>query len=344
MLFSFLVPIYNTEKYLTKCVDSLLAQKGADFEILLLDDGSPDGSGQICDRYAEEYPHIIRVIHKANEGLLLTRRRGFREARGDWLICVDSDDYVAPDLLERVVRAINETGADMVMYNFEYFYKNGTRTPSRLNIEDGAIFEGPGKQRIYEQRLLTVDVNMMWMRAIKREILDIGADYSTCGIRNMCEDAVQVLPLYTNAQKIAYLDAPLYYYRKGDDSITARVTLAHWQAIHRAFVLEQPYVERWQVLETVSRKRYTRQMENICNCVRWLYASQDMAVIPERIAAMKEESMFRVCLAHYSRSYASSRYSAMSMPIIARALDRERFAFLKNYFRLEAWLRRRKGR
>lgn len=341
MLFSFLVPVYNTEKYLEQCVASLLAQKGADFEILLLDDGSADACAALCDRYAREYPEKIRVIHKKNEGLLMTRRRGFREARGDWFICVDSDDCVAPGLLEQVVDAIGETDADMVMYNFEYFSDQGLRTPSRLKLEDGAVFEGSSKQRIYEKRLLSVDVNMMWMRAIRRDILDFDTDYLNCGIRNMCEDAVQVLPLYTNARKIVYLDKPLYYYRKSDSSITSRVTLAHWQAIHRAFVLEQPYAEAWQVSEDVQRRRYTKQMENICNCVRWLYANEPAETRPDLLRAVKEESMFRQCLEHYHTKYASSRYSALCMPIIAAAVEKEQFRFLEHYFRLENWLRRK---
>ena len=123
VLFSFLVPVYNTENYLERCLDSLLAQKGAEYEIMLLDDGSTDSSGTICDRYAQEYPHIVRVIHKENEGSFFTRRRGFAEARGDWFICVDSDDYISPELLVTVVKSIEATGADMVMYNFEYLIK-----------------------------------------------------------------------------------------------------------------------------------------------------------------------------------------------------------------------------
>lgn len=78
LLFSFIVPVYNTSKYLNECIESLLCQKGADYEIVLIDDGSTDGSGEICDSYAKKYPDTVRAIHKENEGLLLTRRRGFK--------------------------------------------------------------------------------------------------------------------------------------------------------------------------------------------------------------------------------------------------------------------------
>lgn len=340
MFVSFLVPVYNTEKYLDQCMASLLVQKGCPYEILLLDDGSAAPCAEICDKYASEYTDRVRVVHKKNEGLLMTRRRGFAEARGDWFVCVDSDDYISPNLLEVVVQTINETHADMVMYNFEYFDKKGIHTPSRLKLNSG-VFEGEYKQLIYERRLLSVDVNMMWMRAIKRDILDYDTDYSNCGIRNMCEDAVQVLPLYTRAMKIAWVNVPLYYYRKGDESITSQISPAHWQAIHRSFVLEQPYVKLWRVSDVVQNKRYTKQMENICNHVRWLYRNCDEVYFPEMVRQVKEEAMFQECLEHYQIQYASSRYSAISMPVIAAAVNRNCIVFLKLFLKLERWLRGR---
>ena len=91
MLFSVCIPVYNTSKYLDECLASVLCQTEKDYEIVLVDDGSTDGSGALCDRYAARYPHI-RVIHKENEGLMMTRRRGFQEALGDYFICLDSDD------------------------------------------------------------------------------------------------------------------------------------------------------------------------------------------------------------------------------------------------------------
>lgn len=340
VLFSFLVPVYNTEEYLETCVNSLLAQKGCPYEVILLDDGSTDSSGAICDRYAAQYPDRIRVIHKANEGLLMTRRRGFTEARGDWFICVDSDDYVAPELLEAVISAIESNdGCDMVMYNYQYVDDAGVLSPSRLQIPDGTVFAGEAKQKLFEARLTGTAINNMWLRAIHRSIVDITGDYSSLGIRNMCEDAVQVLPLYTNTQKTVFLDRPLYYYRKADGSITSRTTLAHWQAIHRSFVLEEPYAQRWQVAASVQNKRYTKQLENFCNCIRWLYR-QEEADIPAIVRKMKEESLFQLCMEHYEKKYASSRYSAFCVPIIAAAADRERFGFLAFWFRLEKWLRR----
>jgi len=332
MLISFLLPVYNVEKYLEKCVDSLLCQKGCPYEIILLDYGSTDSSGKICDRYAEEYPDIIRVIHKENEGLLLTRRRGFAEAQGDWFICVDSDDYVAPNLLETVTGVIEKTQPDMVMYNFEYVNEAGVHTPSRLKLTDGAVFEGESKETIYEKRLLSVDVNMMWMRAIKRRILDFDTDYSGLGIHNMCEDALQILPLYTNAQKIVYVDTPLYCYRKGADSITGKTTIDNWRSSQALFLHTQKYLKIWNVSEETEQRFYTQHLEYLSNYVRWLFSAEEAALpapLPEMIAELKKEPGFVVSCQRYCRKYAGSRYLSILVSVLVPMVQRERLVGIR---------------
>lgn len=111
MIFSIIVPIYNVEKYLRCCVDSVLAENFADYEMILVDDGSPDGCGKICDEYAGKYPHI-KVIHKENGGLSDARNAGIRAAKGDYLIFLDSDDYWAD-----TNRSKNAGGVFSLIYN-----------------------------------------------------------------------------------------------------------------------------------------------------------------------------------------------------------------------------------
>lgn len=98
--FSIIIPVYRVEEYLEKCVDSILAQTCQDFELLLIDDGSPDGSGAICDRYAASHPNQVRALHQPNGGAGAARNRGIELAQGDYLLFVDGDDWLAPNLLE----------------------------------------------------------------------------------------------------------------------------------------------------------------------------------------------------------------------------------------------------
>lgn len=343
MLVSFLVPVYNVEKYLENCIESLLRQTGCPFEIVLVDDGSTDASGSICDNYGEAYPDIIHVIHKDNEGLLLTRRKAFREAKGDWFICVDSDDYVAPDLLCQVITAIKKHDCDMVMYNYSYVDDQGNLSPSRLKLKDEMVYTERNKLEIYAARLLTTDINNMCFRAIRRDILDMDTDYSGCGIRNMCEDAIQVLPLYTNAYKIVFLDQPLYYYRKAQGSITSKTSLENWKAINKSFAITERYLDIWAIPRELRERFYTMQAEVICNCARWIFHnSSEMRnySYEEALRRLKEDSLFSVCKDNFHKEYCSTKYLKISVPVILRYMDRLEIKKLKRFFLLEDKLRR----
>ena len=105
MIFSVVIPVYNVKDYLPKCIDSVLAQDFEDYEVILIDDGSTDGeSGAICDRYAAAHPERIRAIHKPNGGVGEARNVGIEAAQGEYLIFIDSDDYIAPRHVPRSCR------------------------------------------------------------------------------------------------------------------------------------------------------------------------------------------------------------------------------------------------
>lgn len=345
MFFSFLIPVYNTSKYLGKCMDSLLCQEGADYEILLIDDGSTDNSGEMCDSYAEKNPDIVRVIHKENEGLLLTRRRGFKEAKGDWFINVDSDDYISPDLLKSVVSAIERYQPDMVMYNYQYFTNADEITPSKLNIPNETVFNRDNKELVYTCRLLSNDINSMCMKALRRDIIDIDADYSNCGIRNMCEDAYQVLPLFTNANKIVYLSKPLYNYRKGQVSITATRSFDDWMASKICFLQTERYLDIWNIPRNIRQIFYTHYTELLSNFLRWLF-SQDENSLPhsyeEIIKSICFNPSFTRCLEQYDKSCSSTRYMKFSVPVIMKYVQNENVKGLKKIFAIEKIIRSRR--
>lgn len=112
------VPIYNKEQYLPRCMDALLAQTCQDFEVLLIDDGSTDGSAALCDRYAAAYPERVRVIHKSNGGLSSARNAGIEEARGEWITFPDPDDWVEPEYVQTFLELLEAHGTDLVCTGF----------------------------------------------------------------------------------------------------------------------------------------------------------------------------------------------------------------------------------
>ena len=124
-LVSIIVPVYKVEKYLKQCINSLVLQTYKNMEILLVDDGSPDSCGAICDEYAEKDSRI-RAIHQANQGQAAARNHAARMAKGEYIVFVDSDDFVEPDCLEYLLALQKKYGTDMAIGGFGYFYEGGT--------------------------------------------------------------------------------------------------------------------------------------------------------------------------------------------------------------------------
>jgi glycosyltransferase involved in cell wall biosynthesis len=114
---SVIIPVYNVENYVKKCIDSVLVQRGVIFEIILVDDGSTDGSPQICDEYAQKYDNIT-VIHKENKGLGLARNSGLDIAKGEYIFFIDSDDWIAEDTLNNVFKLAKCNNADIVVFDY----------------------------------------------------------------------------------------------------------------------------------------------------------------------------------------------------------------------------------
>ncbi len=223
MKFSILVPVYNVEKYLEQCVDSLLNQTyTGKYEIILVDDGSTDSSGRICDRYSESHPDKIKVIHKENGGLVSARQAGIAVARGEYSLFVDSDDFVENNLLETVNnRSERNSAPDMMIYSFRY-YSNGKTTERKATISsDETVYEGENKNKVYESLIETSYITALWIKAVKTDIIKADpTDYSLYYSKNMAEDWFRSIHLLTSAKRIVYINAPLYNYRTNEESIS----------------------------------------------------------------------------------------------------------------------------
>lgn len=272
MQFSILIPVYNVEKYLSMCIDSVLAQNYSDYEIILLDDGATDQSGSICDTYAKRYPEKIRVIHKANEGLLMTRRRGLREAKGNYFVFVDSDDLVEPNLLETLDRSFRKYRADMVIYRFYRFLDGSDERTifADFPYSDGKVFEGEGKNALYERFILHHTFSNLWLKAVNRDCVDIDADYSQYNVRR-CEDVVQSFPLFDKAKRIVCVDVPLYHYRKFAASMTGTTRSADCSDYLATSKRTFEYIERWKLSKEIYHQYTAWQLTFYFNYLRNLY-------------------------------------------------------------------------
>ena len=217
-MISIIVPIYNVEKYLNRCVDSILAQTFTDFELILVDDGSPDNCGKICDEYAEKDSRIY-VIHKENGGLSDARNAGLDIAKGEYVYFVDSDDYVEPDLLEKIIPYMQE-GCQLVPFEFLAEYDDGSVRLFNYSAA-GSYYSFKSD----EDRLgFIINVFMKygigfeaWNRVFDRSIIEKYNLRFEDGTRILAEDMYFSLCYLAHIEKIYVLkDCPYHYcLRKG---------------------------------------------------------------------------------------------------------------------------------
>ncbi len=212
MKLSIIVPVYNVADYLPKCMSSLLTQDLEDCEILLIDDGSTDGrSGALCDEYARKSPSLVRVIHQENGGLGAARNTGLTHARGEYLLFVDSDDYLADGTLRTLAPAMDQ-GMDVVIFRFLY-ERDGAVIPA---AQDELPFGRSVRLAELPSLLLAPPnaCNKLWRRSLFTEnhiCFPVGLWY---------EDMATTAKLLARAEKILPIRDALYYYVLRDGSIT----------------------------------------------------------------------------------------------------------------------------
>ncbi len=218
MMFSVIIPIYKVEQYLCQCVDSVLAQSYEDYELILVDDGSPDNSGKICDEYQSKYPRV-KVIHKPNGGLSDARNFGTSAAEGDYIVYIDSDDYVSDiNFLDDLKNQIEEKKSDLILYKFQKF------TDGEESLQPcGFSMRGIDSMCDSDEILLSLVqadayYGSAWIKAIKRTVLidnDIDFEKGLLG-----EDMEWSCNLLTKAETVSAIDKPYIAYRQRAGSIS----------------------------------------------------------------------------------------------------------------------------
>lgn len=210
---SVIVPIYRVEKFLPQCIESVLNQTFTDFELILVDDGSPDRCPAICDEAAERDARV-RVIHQANAGLSAARNAGIEVAHGAWLSFVDSDDYIAPQFYEKLYQTAQRTDADCVMCSVQNVDESGKSIDSALMRVADEVKTG---QEVL-QKIGRDDVTpylTAWNKLYRRKLFNT-LRYPA-GRQN--EDVFVFAELFCQVQRAVCVAEPLYFYRKRIGSI-----------------------------------------------------------------------------------------------------------------------------
>lgn len=215
MYFSVIVPIYGVEAFLPACVESILAQTFRDFELILVDDGSPDGCPALCDGYAARDARV-RVLHKPNGGLVSARQAGLTAATGRYIVPVDGDDWLDTSFLADAHRLLEDTQADLVSFGITYVGELRRRTeteplPAGCYDRDGVV------RRFWPQMLMPDDMHHLFFylcgKAIRRELLyphQMAVDPSI----SLGEDVACLMPVWLEVQRAVLQDTPRYFCRE----------------------------------------------------------------------------------------------------------------------------------
>lgn len=231
-MLSIVIPVYNCKLYLENCLESLLCVKGLSYEVLLIDDGSTDGSELLCDILSEQYT-CVRCFHQENHGVSATRNRGIDEAGGDWLMFLDADDSIDHDLLSKLlVEAENDTDLDAVLFGMSFdYYRHGKKYRSeQMSLSDELM----GDKSMWAEKISDLyAVNYLspvWNKLLKKSILkDNGLRF--CNELFLLEDLEFSLRYLACCSKILCSNKIVYHYRQAEDEGNAGRRLLRIQKI-----------------------------------------------------------------------------------------------------------------
>lgn len=245
MKFSVLIPVYNAKKYLEECLLSVLNQTYQDFEIILVDDGSTDESGKICDKYHADYSDKIKVIHQVNQGQLTSRCNAIKAACGEYCVFADADDLLAENALEMIHMNLSKFDEpDMLIYSFFYEDENGCKRKAKKLFDDGRV----EKDRLYQLFYTDTGLNNVWTKAVKREIaLCKEFDFSKYYGLRCSEDKLHSMVMVDGCREVVYIYENLYRYRLFAESTTRQYSLEKIDKFNDIILFDEliKFAEKW---------------------------------------------------------------------------------------------------
>lgn len=261
---SVIVPVYNVERYLCRCVESIQKQTYSELEIILVDDGSLDKSPIICDKFSNQDVRV-KVIHKENQGVGFARNTGLEYATGKYVTFVDSDDWIAKDHIEKLVCAAQENDADAVIGSYTKAYANGRKVPICVGIE----------QRCYKRSQIVEKVVLPLIGAEEGYLYDVQLESSVCMnlydlqiIRDNkvlfvdnkeigSEDFFFNVDFLTRAKCVVAINEKGYFYYENSNSTTRKYDFARIKRIENYYILACAYADKYGIIER-ARERIER--------------------------------------------------------------------------------------
>ncbi len=296
-LFSVIVPIYNPgEMHLTRCVESILDQTFSDCEIVLVDDGSTDESGAICDRYAEQNEGKVRVIHQPNGGVLSARCSGIRKAAGRYIVFCDSDDRLKNNTLEVLREAFERTDADCVVYGFEWIdTARGICRPGGSRVQSEELMTD--RKEILLRLFANAGFTSMSMKSFRRSLVS-GEDFdiSEYFAAQRGEDLIFSIELLKRCDKVLFIPLILYEYYNNENSMT-----------HQTGNLADSIAQEKRVRETVELQLPKDDTERLMRYYISLYLQRLKAIADADLPYKTKAALYDECRRSNICSYFKDR-------------------------------------
>lgn len=286
---SFIVPIYKIEyEKLNRCINSIIAQTGRIpvYEIILVDDGSPDQCGKICDSYATKYNDLVRVIHQKNQGVSVARNIGVKTARGKWITFVDGDDWIEPTFLEFATEFKDKSPieSDILIWD-GYSETVNNSTPIKFFDDDSIkmkVFNDESKELIIDKIMPSkvrtadikrcTDIGIPWGRIYRKTLL-IENNIESVPELNIMEDSIFNLWAIEHARTICYKFKPLYHYSMYNTSTSKKYDPNISTIMKRLYSHFEEYIRKCHDEEIYWKRLYVRTIRLIAKCVTKDYAN-----------------------------------------------------------------------
>lgn len=243
MKYSIIVPVYGVERYLDQCVQSIFAQTWKDFELILVDDCSLDNSPSMCDEYARQDSRVRVIHHEVNRGLGMSRNTGMAAAKGEYLLFVDSDDYLSTETLHRCVDRL-DSGADLVVFGLTNVYqdKQGVTTwTEELTVPTMTALQSEENAEAFIQLNRARIFPFAWNKIYRREFLEcFGAAFEET---KLIEDFLFNIQVFSRAKHIEIMDEALYFYRRpAHETLVSKYAPEFFDLCKRKYLLEKQFL------------------------------------------------------------------------------------------------------
>ncbi|HAS37077.1 MAG TPA: hypothetical protein DCS04_00375 [Ruminococcaceae bacterium] len=326
--YSVLVTVYNSEKFLAECLGSILGQTYGDFEVVVVDDGSTDSSGKICDEFAARDSRV-KVIHKVNEGVNIARKTAFENSAGEYIFTVDGDDIVDADMIETVDGILKKDNYDLVMFDLLIFDNETGEITVKKAAEQSRLYDRKNKKELY-LILLNRCINSLCTKCCRREIYGKAFDYKNylamCHGEDWFQSAVQICEM----KKGYYLQRPMYRYRNIGTSLSHSYDLDSFRLNSASIFDVKDMIAGDGYFDSEVEAMWKAYARKVVNTLLLAISDSDMS-LKEKIGTVKsvtDTDIYRIAVSS-DADYGSSKMTVLKFRLLKHGMYKLLFTLMK---------------